>query len=669
MRRSNLPWQLCSTAELDWSNPEAPRSVQFGDVYYSVAGGVEEGQYVFLAGNRLQERLSNHDQNIFCILETGFGTGLNFLLSYAAWQALPRPKPRLHYIAVEKYPLTPADLQRALANWPALAGQAQQLLAHYPHPVPGQHRIQLDNGQLILDLWFEDVSDAIGDIAASGQRPVDAWYLDGFAPARNESMWDTQLFSAMAGASREGATFATFTVAGHVRRKLETAGFEVEKTPGFGNKRECIRGQAKNLAPELPRTDTPWETGHTTAGPPATALIVGAGLAGCTIAAALARRGIAVSVMEQQQVASAGSGNNQGILYTRLSARHSALSDFSLQSFMFAARYYRQLFASGHLVSGRDGGLCGSFHHSNRQNEMATLAAALLDTPGLASVLSAEQASAILGVTQHSDGYWFPESGWLKPAAVCRALLDQPGITLIENCGPIELTQQDNRWIASGGSRQLAEAPCAIVATGTSAADQAPLSWLPLQAIRGQTTELPDHPEFQKLQAGLCHSGYIAPARNSFHCIGATFDLDDPEPSVRSEDHRYNLKALGAAVPQWQPLLDALDPTSLSGRVGFRCATPDYLPIAGPVPDYQGFLETYGGLRKNAKRAVPAPGQYIEGLYVSTGHGSRGLTSTPLAAELVAATICNEALPLSTELHRALAPGRFIIRDLSRGLI
>ncbi|MEH6590463.1 MAG: bifunctional tRNA (5-methylaminomethyl-2-thiouridine)(34)-methyltransferase MnmD/FAD-dependent 5-carboxymethylaminomethyl-2-thiouridine(34) oxidoreductase MnmC [Halioglobus sp.] len=668
MKRSNLPWQLCSTAELDWSNPEAPRSVQFGDAYYSFADGIDESLYVFLTGNRLKERLSNHDRDVFCILETGFGTGLNFLLSFAAWQAIPQPKPRLHYIAIEKYPLHQTDLQRALANWPTLAEQAQQLLQHYPHPVPGQHRIGLDNGQLTLDLWFEDVSDAITDIAGSGQRPVDAWYLDGFTPARNESMWDSPLFSAMAGASRAGATFSTFTAAGHVRRKLQTAGFEVETADGFGPKKACLRGQLIGQ-PNLPRTDTPWETGYASSGSPTSALVVGAGLAGCTIAAALAERGIRVTVLEQGQVASAGSGNNQGILYTRLSARHSALSDFALQSFMFAARYYRQLFTAGRLVSGRDGELCGSFHHSSRQAEMDTLSTVLANTPALAAVLSAARASELLGVTQNSDGYWFPESGWLRPASICRTLLDHPGITLIEDCGAIELARHNGNWVASHGACQLTQAPCAIIATGTSATDQLPLSWLPLQAIRGQTTELPGNPEFEKLRAGVCHSGYIAPARDGLHCIGATFDLDDTDQSIRLEDHRYNLAALAAAIPQWQPLLDSVDPASLSGRVGFRCATPDYLPIAGPVPDYDGFLQTYRGLRKNAKRAIPVPGPYIDGLYVSTGHGSRGLTSTPLAAELIAATICNEALPLSTELHRAVSPGRFIIRDISRGLI
>jgi tRNA 5-methylaminomethyl-2-thiouridine biosynthesis bifunctional protein len=143
----------------------------------------------------------------------------------------------------------------------------------------------------------------------------------------------------------------------------------------------------------------------------------------------------------------------------------------------------------------------------------------------------------------------------------------------------------------------------------------------------------------------------------------------DEETGVREEDHRRNLEALATAVPQWREMLTAIDPGSLKGRVGYRCATPDYLPIVGAVPDYEAFLHTYRGLRKNAKQTIAARGPYMPGLYLTTGHGSRGLTSTPLAAQVLASQICGEAAPLSRELQRAIAPARFIIRQLRRGQV
>jgi tRNA 5-methylaminomethyl-2-thiouridine biosynthesis bifunctional protein len=231
------------------------------------------------------------------------------------------------------------------------------------------------------------------------------------------------------------------------------------------------------------------------------------------------------------------------------------------------------------------------------------------------------------------------------------------------------LTASANGWEARADKRTIATAPCAVIATGTGSAAIASLDWLPLQAIRGQTTHLPTADMFGELRTGLCHTGYMAPAREGIHCIGATFNLQDEELALRVEDHSSNLVKLAAAVPHWRAALEALDPTRLDGRVGFRCASPDYLPLAGPVPDMPAFLREFAFLRKNARQTIASKGQYIPGLYLSTAHGSRGLTSTPLAAELLASQICGEPAPLDREMSRALAPARFIIRNLSRNRI
>jgi tRNA 5-methylaminomethyl-2-thiouridine biosynthesis bifunctional protein len=656
-------------ADLDWSSGTAPRSRNFGDFYYSTDGGLRESDYVFLQGNQLPDRWSKHDHRVFCIVETGFGTGLNFLLTWSAWLASPAPRPRLHYISVEKHPLAKSELARALAAWSTLAENANQLLDHYPDPVPGQHRIILAQGDLILDLWWEDVTEAISDMATQGQQTVDAWYLDGFSPARNETMWQDALFTGMATTSRHGSTFATFTAASNVRRGLEEAGFKVEKTPGFGQKRECLRGILDVSPPPPVHTHTPWDIPSRRRQAPTSALVIGAGLAGCTVASALAHRGIRVTILEQNQLASAGSGNDQGILYTRLSQRHSALSDFALQSFLFAHRFYRDLLHAGELKEGEDGALCGSFNHSERREEMSVIAEVLDAVPEIAQVFDAEDAAEQLGFRQLSGGYWFPQSGWMRPGSVCQALLGHSNIQLSENTGSVVLEPAGNGWCAVAGSQRVAQADCAVIATGTAGNSQADLSWLPLQAIRGQTTNITSTAAMAKLKTGLCHTGYIAPARMGQHCIGATFDLDDHDNTVRVEDHRRNIEALATAMPEWRDELLSIDPVNLSGRVGYRCATPDYLPVVGAVPDYEAFLHNYADLRKNAKQTILQRGSYLRGLYVTTGHGSRGLTSTPLAAQVLASQICGELPPVSGELKRAIAPGRFIIRQLRRGLI
>ena len=457
---------------------------------------------------------------------------------------------------------------------------------------------------------------------------------------------------------------------GHVRRKLVDAGFIVSKVAGFGRKRECLRGvfeEERTAEPSsaMSRWDIPERMQHR----PQSALVVGGGLAGCTTAAALARRGIAVTLLERSTLSSGGSGNDQGILYTRLSRKHSALVDFALQGFLFASSFYRSMFQSGALKAQTDGELCGYFQQSHNTDDMAALKEALTGLEELAQVLDATQASDVLGIKQPRAGYWYPGSGWLRPAAVCRALTADENIRVLEHCGEITLSHTGDQWLALAGTETLAQAPVVILATGTDTMAVPQCSWLPLQSIRGQITELPETQAFSGLRAALCHEGYIAPAREGMHSIGATFNPTVSDSALRSCDNQENLARLAAAVPGCREALDALNPAALNGRVSYRCTSPDYLPVVGPAPELEGFLRDFGPLRKNARQSIDSHGSYWPGLYLNTAHGSRGLASTPVAAELLASMLCDEPLPFSRALSRALSPARFIIRDLSRNRI
>ncbi|MBT4521473.1 MAG: tRNA (5-methylaminomethyl-2-thiouridine)(34)-methyltransferase MnmD, partial [Halieaceae bacterium] len=483
LRRNNTPWHPVAAADLEWTTDHNPSSRQFDDIYYSRDGGSEESLHVFIKGNQLTDRWQKRPQSTFCIAELGFGTGLNFLLTWQAWQASPAPRPRLHYLAIEKHPLTKSDLERALAAWPDLAGAASTLLNHYPELIPGQHRVVLADGSLILDLWWEDVGAALPDLAQHGRKFVDAWYLDGFSPARNATMWSHPLFAEMARASKPGATFATFTAAGDVRRGLSAAGFEVDKMRGFGHKRECLRGQLKKTAIDTLPPGIPWDIPRVSSPPPTTALVIGAGIAGCTAAAALARRGVKVTVLEKGPVAGAASGNEQGILYTRLSRKHSTLTDFALQSFCFAHRYYGELFSAGQLIEDIDGALCGSFHPIGDPRKMGSIGELLHSIPEFARVVDAPQASQILGEESAEGGYWFPRSGWMRPPSTCRALLNSPCIELLEETGEVSLVSSPGSWSVSAGGKTLAQADCAVIATGADVAAIEELKWLPVQSI------------------------------------------------------------------------------------------------------------------------------------------------------------------------------------------
>ncbi len=188
-------------ARLDWNEAGTPVSSEFGDVYFSNDNGLSETRYVFLQQNRLPARFSHHDSDIFVIGETGFGTGLNFLATMAAFlEQAPQSGngARLHFISFEKYPLTREDLRKALAAWPELATFSQPLIAQWPLPVAGCHRLLFAGGRIRLDLWFGDIKEMLPQVPHPADGLVDAWYLDGFSPAKNPEMWTQELFDGLA---------------------------------------------------------------------------------------------------------------------------------------------------------------------------------------------------------------------------------------------------------------------------------------------------------------------------------------------------------------------------------------------------------------------------------------------------------------------------------------
>lgn len=232
------PTAYLPPAELTFEQ-ETPISQTFGDVYFSKLGGIAETEHVFLAANGLPGRWQTAGER-FCVAELGFGTGLNFLVTWRQFCATAPAGTVLHYHAVERQPLTQAQLAQALALQPALAAEAEMLLTHYPLRLPGPHAIALPRCQ--LHLWWGDVAEWLAALAGAMPGRIDAWYLDGFAPAKNPDMWGEPIYRAMATLSAPGAHFATFTAASAVRRGLLAAGFAVEKVRGFGRKREMLRG-------------------------------------------------------------------------------------------------------------------------------------------------------------------------------------------------------------------------------------------------------------------------------------------------------------------------------------------------------------------------------------------------------------------------------------------
>ena len=664
-------------AHLNWDEHGQPLSSQFDDVYFSKASGLAESQHVFIQHNQLAERFAALDDGeTFVIGETGFGTGLNFL---CAWQCFLEHAPanaRLQFISVEKYPLQGSDLSQALALWPQLSELREQLLQHYLAIHDGFQHLQLASGRITLTLLIGDALEMLQQLDGK----IDAWFLDGFAPAKNPEMWNEHVFAQLARLAANNCTIATFTSAGFVRRGLMAVGFAVVRVPGFAHKREMLAGQFQltdeTTNPQAKASATPWfarpelrplapEQRH--------AIIIGAGLAGCASAASLAARGWRVTLIEQhEKIAQEASGNAQGILYLKLSAHATALSRFILSGFGYTRRLLeaRSTEQAAHTTLSKDDwDICGILQlaFNDKEQQRADALSAHFPETLLRSV-TAQQASQLAGIELNTGGLFYPETGWVNPPALCHVLSKHPLITIKNTLQAITLIQHDEQWQVHTEQGLLVTAPVVVLCNAANVAQFSQSQHLPLSRVRGQTTQLPATADSQNINCVVCANGYISPARHSSHTIGASFNFAQDSQEATLAEHRSNLVLLHELAPSFKLhcATDSIDVANLKGHAAFRCTSIDYLPVVGPIAQHDAFMQVYSDLRKDARLPLKQPCPWHKGLYVNAAHGSRGLISAPLAAELLAAWIGNEALPLPLDLAQQCHPNRFALRTLIR---
>lgn len=670
MKQSPPRSRIIQNAQVEWQS-STPVSHEFDDVYFSRDCGIEETQYVFLQQNSLPERWDDETLGGFTISETGFGTGLNFYCAADAWrqqkqQGLLSPAAHLHFVSVEKYPLNKNDMEQAVNRWPQFQWLSGQLLDQYPALTRGFHRLHFSDTNITLTLIFDDAIAGFSELDGL----VDAWFLDGFAPAKNPGMWQPELFEQISRLSHFHTTVATFTAAGIVRRGLQAAGFSIEKVAGFGRKRDMLRGRMTSETPldELPPDAKPWfhfnyREHRQTSG---TAAVIGAGLAGAAVANSLARRGWQVTVFEKEAtVASQGSGNPTGITFTKLSLHDTPQNRFYQWAYLYACRYLRNILIQNNLPPGEDWNLNGVLRLAYDEKEAAEQAALLAEQywpTELMRGLSSAEIQQQLGINTPFNGMLLQGGGWVNPATLCTSLLDHENVELKNDAEITALNQQDRYWYLNG------EGPFnAVILASAFGVNQFPQArHLPLKAVRGQITYCPATEASSALQYAVNYQGYINPARQGFHCVGATFNPKVDSHQERQQDHRWNIEQLQNTLPEMADALGLGPESSCEGRVGFRCQTPDYLPVVGPLPDIDWFRNAYHDLSKGfLKRNFPSATN-LNGLLVSCGHGSRGITSSCFSAEIIASYLTGDPQPLDREALFAIHPARFLIRNIIR---
>ena len=667
------PLAALTTPTLTW-NEAAPHSAAFDDVYFTRGDGRAETEHVFIGANRLPERFASWaEPRSFVIGETGFGTGLNMLCAWVCFEQHAPKTARLHLLSTEKFPFEREALERALGSWPSLATHAQTLCAQWPNAVSGIHRLHLTE-RVTLDLHFGDTTERLSQL--DGQ--VDAWFLDGFAPSKNPDMWQPELFNAMAARSRPGATFATFTCAGIVKRGLKAAGFHWKKVPGYGRKREMLAGDIETPPTDQRRDHSPWFMPPPVL-PTKHVAVIGAGMAGASVAAALARRGLQVTVVEREAPGAGGSGNRQGALYVKLAAKTNPQSRVYLAGLLYSQRWLTQQRPLQGSATAPLFSPCGVIQLTTSDKETLRQQRFVEQHPLPSGVVTALQPPALTetaGIAvSASHGLFYPQAGWVRPKALCEHLLTQPGVTLrYGEVGSIDhsgITTTEPRWRLHLTDGSTLEADQVVIASAHLANHFEQTEELPLQSVRGQISELTLPDDVAGPSRVVCAGGYVAPALDGVLTFGASFVPNNVTTDVTADDHQRNIDELHQTLPALVAAMEQagtkLTPEHLHGRAAVRAASPDKTPYAGPVPVARAWRDDYSTLAKDATRVPATPGEHHPGLWITAAHGSRGLASAPLCAEVIASRLCDEPMPLEAPLVDHLHPGRRIIRAIIRG--
>ncbi len=607
------------------------RAPAFDDVYHSADGGIAQSTNVFLGGNALPERWLN--QPAFQILETGFGIGLNFLVTWNAWRhTAHNPDARLHFVSLEKFPLSRTDLAQVLAPYTILSPLSAALLAAWPPLVAGFHQLKFEEGRVNLTLILGDIQETLPQLAMA----ADAIFLDGFSPEKNPQMWDDWVIRHVARQTAYQGTLATWCVAGAVRRSLEAHGFTVWRRPGFGRKRERLEGRFDRIPEDAFRRMVTSSRNPVLARihhQPVTtrrAMIIGAGVAGCLMAERLAQQGWQIDLFDRHAgPAVEASGNPAGILRPVLSRDDNLASRLSRAAFFQTLHTLQRLQARTGIIRHKQSGVLVL-----AQDEVqAALQRSVIGHHGYAQdyvqFLEPDEAQALSGIAVNWGGWYFPQGGWLDPGSLCAAAL-RAGAPLIQSHWqtPVARIEKTGNWrVLDARGQCLAQAPILILALGAHAQTLAQTAKLPIALFRGQITQVA-HDPFPPQTPVLCQDGYVIPGLDRGLCIGATYDSDQ-EAEPRHASTLENLERLKRLVPGWA---SDLHPTV--DRVGFRSVCRDRMPLVGPLS-----LE--------------------DGLYSVMGMGSRGLIWSSMAAELITAELSGAPLPLEKDLIRAISPGRF----------
>ena len=587
-----------------------PRSDHYQDIYYNPGAGFAESEHVFINGNRLHERIAQSRGHL-TIGEIGYGTGLNFIHTADTFLREAPPDARLHYLSFELHPIATDTLAALKRDWPQPAIRAA-VLAQNPHNHPGHHLLKV-HPRIHLHLIQGDIRATLSQLRAQ----IDAWYLDGFAPAKNPACWTPEVLAEIARHSAPNATAATFSAARSVRDALSQAGFHVEKIPGYGTKRDMLTATLS-----VPPASQPHWTNQPAAAAGSIA-IIGAGIAGSTTARALAESGRRV-VLYHSDAHPAASHVPLAVPYLNPDSEATPHRPYQIAAWHHAMRALQQY---PRAIYNPCGVYCHASDDDEQRRQQAILDATLLNESELRG-----DASTL----------YYPRGGAIHPPALLAALADHPNI--------------ERRQATLSDLRPLDEHAAIIHCCGwQTALVPEPALQHAIRPVRGQgslfnSDTVPD--------AVHCGDRTLIPDGAHLYS-GASFGPNDHDLAPRSADDDANQRAITARYPDAKLQLQA-------HYTGIRGASRDYQPLVGAIPDAADVAAKYSALRHDGGKQVARDIAYHPRHYIHQGLGSKGCTQAWLNADILTAILNGTPIPLPAAQLERIVPARYILRALKR---
>ena len=672
-----------TSPKLSYKEDGTPYSEQFNDIYFDSESSCQQSEQIFILGNKITDRIKQTKED-FVIAETGFGTGLNFLLTLQAYQKLqqesaPHKCVKLSFISIEKYPLTKEQLDKSLQALPQLRYFADLLLAQYPDfgscdVALTEFTLKFFDDQVTLNVIIDDAAKGLATIHSPKKGLVDAWYLDGFSPVKNPEMWSEALFAQIGRLSKQQTSITTFTVAGFVKRQLQNLGFRTQKKPCIGSKHEMLTG----VFQQNPKSNKGYQL-RPTITKPQHVTIIGGGIASACAAFALTKQGVKVTLYcKDNSLAQAASSNAIGALYPLLHQQTDDISLFYQQAFWRAKEVYNEVINQGFSFPHDWCGLLEVAYKKDlvkRQQKFSEL------TPwpkALIHSVDASKASELANINLPYGGLFMPHAGWLSPQDAVKQIINAASTTgrlRVENNTVVTKIKKKHaihsndshqkNWLLSTNKGEL-EASVVVFCGGAEIIDFDWIKQLPFTSVQGQVTSMKTNDNINNLATVICHKGYLTPSHKHVHCIGATFNKNSTRTTPKPEEDLFNLTMLASCLPELAADINWTPQDIANSKSRLRCMTPDHMPMVGAMPDIQKHIETYPHLAKDKNWQYDQVAPVIDNLYVMMGFGARGLCSAPLAADILTADLCGTPYPVDNNMLFNLSPNRFVIRDMVR---